>query len=346
MIDPVALIMARARDGLYESFYFRGNSLDGQQAFWLKHNLLRRHGERGVALEVTLVLFDRKSGEVVTAHDREDLSPQEFSALVRSRHWDALSANMASGSFFEINREKIRGKLHASRGAAAWDAVLTRSDEVLYHFPHSRLYQLPFPKKKILTRDSNMRFKGSFSIDDTVVEGEFVGVNGHNWGTEHAHEYAYAGCNLFREDANACFDGFTAKLALAAGLLRTPHLSLAALKVNGDWHYFNALSRAYQQHVEALHDYQWSMTLKNSTHRLELSVDGANPRVQPWVALHYEHPGGARSVVKNTKFASGRLRLFESGASTPQADLSSDCFELETLLPGNTPADRGYVGVP
>jgi len=345
-MDPAALIMARARDGLYESFYFRGNRLDGQQAFWLKHNLLRRHGERGVLVEVTLVLFNRASGEVVTAHDREDLSPQAFSALARSRHWEVLSANLASGSFFEINREKVRGKLHTSRGSAAWDVALTRSDEVLYHFPHPRLYQLPFPKKKILTRDAHMRFCGKFVVGDKVVEGEFVGVNGHNWGTEHAHEYAYAGCNMFREDAGACFDGFTAKLALAAGLVRTPHLSLAALKVNGSWHYFNALSRAYQQSVDALHDYHWSMTLKNATHRLELSVDGANPRVEPWVALHYEHPGGARSVVKNTKFASGRLQLFENGQHHALAQLSSDCFDLETLLPGNTPMDRAYVGAP
>ncbi|MDI1302214.1 MAG: hypothetical protein PSX71_09940 [bacterium] len=346
MIDPAALIMARARDGLYESFYFRGTSLDGQKAFWLKHNFLRRHGERGVLLEVTLVLFDRKSGEVVTAHDCEDLGPQAFSALTRSRQWEALSANLASGSFFEIYREKIRGKLHTPQGPAAWDVTLTRSDEALYHFPHSRLYQLPFPKKKILTRDVYMQFSGRFSVGTRVVEGEFVGANGHNWGTEHAHEYAYASCNMFSEDATACFDGFTAKLALAAGLVRTPYLSLAALKVNGGWHYFNALSRAYQQNVHALHDYQWGITLKNATHRLELLVDGGNPRVVPWVALHYEHPGGARSVVKNTKFATGHLQIFEHGQPRPLAVLSSDCFELETLLPGNTPVDRFYLGVP
>lgn len=346
MVDPAALIMTRARDGLYEAFCFRGNSVDGQQAFWLRHNLLRRHGERGVLLEVTLVLFDRKSGEVVTAHDREDMSPQAFSALARSRHWEALSANLASGSFFEINREKIRGKLHTRRGSAAWDVTLTRSDEALYHFPHARLYQLPFPKKKILTRDVYLQFSGRFSVGDMVIEGDFIGANGHNWGAEHAHEYAYASCNMFREDPGACFDGFTAKLALAAGLVRTPRLSLAALKVKGSWHYFNALSRAYQQDVHALHDYDWSITLKNSTHRLELLVSGANPRLEPWVALHYEHPGGARSVVKNTKFATGRLQLFELGQQSPIAGLSSDCFELETLLPGNRPADRAYVGVP
>lgn len=345
MIDPVALVMARARDGLYESFYFRGNSTDGRHAFWLKHNLLRRHGERGVALEISLVLFDREKATVKVAHDREDLSPQAFNAFARSRHWEALSGNMASGSFFSISRERLHGKLHAAGVHAGWDLALQRSDDVFYHFPHSRLYQLPLPKKKVLTRDTSLRFSGSLRVGDTVIAGDFLGVNGHNWGTEHAHEYAYAGCNIFREGVDACFDGFTAKLALAAGLVRTPHLSLAALRLDGQWHYFNALSRSYQQDVRLLSDYHWSITMKNDTHTLELTVDGANPRLQPWVALNYEHPGGARSVVKNTKFASGRLCLAEHGG-TVVAELSSDCFELETLLPANVPGSSAYVDTP
>lgn len=346
MIDPVALVLPRARDGLYEAFYYRGSSPDGCRAFWLKHNFLRRHGERGVLLEVTLVLFDRTTGQVHVAHDREDLSPASFNALSRGRHWDAISANMASGSFFEVTRERLRGKLHTAEGMAAWDVGLQRSDEVLYHFPHSRLYQLPLPGKKVLTRDAWLRFSGTLSVGDVVMEGEFRGVCGHNWGTEHAHEYAYAACNRFREDDEACFDGFTGKLALVAGLLRTPRLSMAALRHQGEWHYFNALNRTYQQEVTALSDYQWAVVLRNDTHRLEVQVDGANPRVEPWVALHYEHPGGARSVVKNTKFASGRLRLFEGVGEKAVLELSSDCFELETLLPGNVPGSRGFVGVP
>lgn len=345
MIDPVALVMARARDGLYESFYFRGNSRDGRHAFWLKHNLLRRHGERGVALEIGLILYDRVSGEVQVAHDSEDMSPQAFNAFARTRNWDALSGNMASGSFFAISRERLNGRLHTSRGHAAWDLALQRSDDVLYHFPHSRLYQLPLPKKKVLTRDSRMSFSGTLRVGDVSLSGEFVGVNGHNWGTEHAHEYAYAGCNLFHEDADACFDGFSARLALAAGLVRTPHLSLAALRYGGEWHHFNALSRCYQQDVRMLSDFHWSIVMKNDTHTLELSVDGGNPRLLPWVALNYLHPGGVRSVVKNTKFARGRLRL-ATHEGEAVAELNSDCFELETLLPANIPGSSAYVDTP
>lgn len=346
MIDPVAFALPAARDGLYESFYFRGTSSDGRHAFWLKHNLLRRHGERGVTLENALILFDRQNGRVEALYDKEDMSPQAVAGFLRSGHWEQAAANFASGSFFEISCEGLRGRLHTAQGQASWTLALTRSDEVLYHFPHDRLYHLPWPKKKVITRDCFLRFRGRLSCAGLDIEGEFLGMNGHNWGTEHAYEYAYADCNLFREEPGAYFDGFSVKLALARGLVKTPFLSMASLKLDGRWHHFNALSQIWKQRVTALDDYRWRFALHNDTHRLEVSIDGRNPRIEPWVALHYDHPAGARSVVKNTKFASGRLRLFVHDSTEPVRELTSEHFELETLLPGNIPGGKGYVGIP
>lgn len=344
MIEPGRIQLTKARDGLYETFYCRGNSEDGRHAFWLKHNLLRRHGERRVLLEVTVVLFDRTTGETTALQDKEELSPVAFAALVRGKTWDSMSANMASGSFFEIQADLLQGKLFAAESLASWSFQLTRSNDVFFHFPHSRLYQLPLPKKKVLTRDTQVLFNGTISIADKEFKGSFKGTMGHNWGTEHAHEYAYASCNAFQEDGDAYFDGFTARLALAAGILKTPRLSMAALRYQGQWYYFNALSRSYQQSVSALTDYQWAVTFKNDTHALQVEINGSNPRLEPWVALHYEHPGGARSVAKNTKFATGRVQLFEQGSETPLADLRSDCFELETLLSDNEPLSQSFQG--
>ncbi|MFN3587453.1 MAG: hypothetical protein ACK4UT_08110, partial [Moraxellaceae bacterium] len=313
---------------------------------WLKHNLLRRHGERGVTLEVALVLFERQSGRVEVVHDREDLSPQAAASFLRAGDWESASANLATGSFFEIRREGLRGRLHAPQGQAAWTLVLGRRDEVLWHFPQPRLYQLPVPKKKLLTRDCFLRFEGELRCGTLVVAGEFTGMNGHNWGTEHAHEYAYANCNRFRETDDACFDGFAARLALMRGALKTPLLAMGALYLEGRWHHFSALTQLWRQKVTALDDYRWRGVFCNDTHRLEFSIDGRNPRLEPWVALHYEHPGGMRSVVRNTKFASARLRLFLHDSEQPLRELTSEHVELETLRPGSVPSGRGLVGIP
>ncbi len=346
MIDPVAFALPKARGGLYESFYFRGTSQDGRHAFWLKHNLLRRNGDKTITVENAFIIFDRVSGESEVIYDKEDMTPAAFATFSRSGHWEQASANFASGSFFSISREALRGKLHTSRGTAQWELALERSDEVLYHFPNERLYHLPWPKKKIITRDCFLTFRGRIACAGITVEGEFLGMNGHNWGTEHAYEYAYADCNRFAEDPGAYFDGFSVKIALARGLVKSPFLSMCSLKTQGRWHHFNALSASWKQRVEALDDYRWIATFTNPSHRLEVSIDGHNPRIEPWVALHYDHPGGARSVVKNTKFATARLQLFSVPDNRLVQELSSEFFELETLLPGNMPSGKGYAGIP
>lgn len=346
MIDPVRFALPKARNGLYESFYFRGTTLDGRHAFWLKHNLLRRHGQSAVTIENAFIIYDRVTGESAVVYDKEDYSPQAFASFARSGHWEQASANFASGSFFAIDRGSLRGKLHTPQGTAQWELALDRSDEVLYHFNNDRLYRLPWPKKKIITRDCFLRFRGRISCAGITVEGDFLGMNGHNWGTEHAYEYAYADCNMFAEEEGAYFDGFSVKLALAGGLIRSPYLSMCSLKTGGRWHAFNALTGSWKHRVGALDDYRWIATFSNETHRLELSINGQNPRVEPWVALHYDHPDGARSVVKNTKFASGRIRLLERRGDRLVKELSSNFFELETLLPGNLPSSRSYEGIP
>lgn len=349
MIDPIAirLPLQRPGTGLYESFYFRGTAPDGRTAFWLKHNLLRYRGERTVWVENALVLFDRGARATRTLYQKEELGPDAAARLfAEARDWDHLSFRFANGSFFEISRERLRGRIQAEDGDATWELTLERSDEVLYHLSRDRLYTLPLPKKKLLTRDIRLGFDGTLRGRDMSFAGRFLGMNGHNWGTEHAHAYAYANCAEFTGGEDAFFDGLSVKLALAGGRLKTPWLSLAALKVDGRWHRFDSLLAAMRHPVSALSDFRWSAQLTNATHRLQVEIDGGTPQNEPWVALHYQHPDRRVSVVKNTKFAALTLRLFERRATTPLRELTSGVCELETLLPSNLPRGPGYVGTP
>lgn len=344
MINPVTFVLPMARDGLYESFYFRGSSADGRYAFWLKHNLLRYHGDDTVVVENALMLFVRGESRVRAVYDKAAFSAAEFGQRTASTHWEQFRCQLHEGSAFAIGRDRLTGELHSEGGRAAWALALTRSDEVLYHFPHERYYTLPWPKKKILTRDCRLRFQGRLQCEDLTIEGEFIGMNGHNWGTEHAWRYAYADCTRFTDVEEACFDGFSVQLALAGERIKTPYLSMASLKWAGQWIHFNSLLKAPRQEVNALTDYRWALTLNNKQHRLEVDCDGADPGRLPWVGLHYDHPGGKRSVVKNTKFAKLRLRLYAHDRHRPLVELTSDDAELETLLPDNRPTNAGYVG--
>ncbi len=347
MINPslVKLNLNPRDKGLYESFYFRGTSRDGRFGFWLKHNLLRHVKDRFVAIECALILFDKQTNQVQAVHDKEIVSDYEYQSLpfMKTHDWDSLEYTFAHGSQFSIQDELLHGKIQAHNGKAQWNFKLKRSHESLFHFSPVSLYSLPWPKKKILTREIHLEFSGEITINGQIVKADFVGMNGHNWGTEHAHQYAYANCNVWDKGEIAYFDGFSAKVNVT-GKVATPYLSMASFKLDDDWYHFNRLQDAWRGSVSKLSDYAWALKLANQTHILQIDIDGASPSKLPWVALNYQHPNRAVSVVKNTKFARGMVRLIDKRTNHAIKELTSDYFELETLMNSNqTDPKEGFI---
>ena len=327
-VDPARIRLTETAHGLYESCYFRGTSLDGHQAFWLKHNLLHYRGDTNVKVECTLILFDRARNNVSATCDQTILNPAQHQTLVANGTWDSISFRFPS-SHFDVTRHNVQGALPNAR----WALTMTPSAESLFHLTPPALYQLGFPKKKVLTRDVHIVFEGELAIGGNKFAGRFIGMNGHNWGTEHAHRYAYANCQLWDGGTNAIFDGFSAKVRIAPGIT-SPYVTIASLKLDGVWHHFNRLSALPWSRVSRLSDYRWSFSAANRTHRLEADIDGGDPRTRPWVALNYHHPSRALSVVKNTKFANGSIRLIETATGRVR-ELRASLFELETLIETN-----------
>ena len=346
MLDCTAIRMpAEPGRGTYESFYFRGTSADGMHAFWLKHGMLRYRDSGEVWLEAALVLYDREDNRTSAVYSREALDPERFSRMSsQARDWEHVVLEAANGSSVEIAQGHVAGRLVGEGGKARWDMKLRRSGMKLLPFPHEAMYRLPWPANKLLTRDCHMDFHGALRAGDLAFTGTFHGMNGHNWGSGHAPTYAYANCGQFAggKDHHAYFDGFSARAKLAGGLA-SPHLSMASLHIAGQWHHFNSLLQAPRHEVKRLDDYGWRAELSNASHRLEIDIDGGTPASLPWAALHYDQPDRKRVVVKNTKFATLKLRLCRRTGEVEHALFSQAC-ELETLLPGNVPAGDGYIG--
>lgn len=347
MLDSIAIRMqAEPGRGLYESFYFRGTSADGKHAFWLKHNMLRHKGSRDVRLEGALMLFDRNANKTSAVYSCEVIDGERFERMSHQAiDWEHVALQLRNGSSVQIGRNYLSGHITGEGGSARWDLQVQRSGMKLMPFPHESMYRLPWPSNKLLTRDCHVDFRGSLWAGELAFSGRFHGMNGHNWGTGHPHCYAYANCAQFRGRDSAYFDGFSAQVPLAGGLVVTPRLSVGALHARGQWHIFNSLRRVAGHPVRRLDDYHWQVELANDSHRLEVDVDGASPQELPWVALNYEHPDRHRSPIKSTKFASLKLRLLRRNGEV-EDELFSDACELETLLPANRPATEGYVGRP
>lgn len=324
-----AVMMRTSRDGLYESFYFRATSSDGRYAFWLKHNLLRRYGESAVQLDLAFILFDRQNASSQVLHQQQTLSADALPG-----DWQQARLGHADSAYSQITPTQLQGSITENGQTVSWDWTCQAQGQTLYHFPAQLWYHTPWPKKKILTVQSRLVLQGSLRFGDLLLHGRWVGMTGHNWGREHAYRYAYANCTEFAAD-DAYFDGLSAHLALARRHIITPPLSLACLHLAGRWHRFDSLLRAPRQRVTRLDDEHWHVDLLNDEHRLRVRVDAAPPGVCAWVGLHYEHPDGSRSVVRNTKFAQLELNLYTHAGRLIRR-LHSDRCELETLLPEHT----------
>ncbi|MCB9688875.1 MAG: hypothetical protein H6735_27790, partial [Alphaproteobacteria bacterium] len=206
----------------------------------------------------------------------------------------------------------------------SWDLALSGGLPPLFHLPHVWMYEAGFPKKKALTPAPNLVFDGELRVAGEVWPvARWVGLRGHNWGTEHAHTYAYGSCNLWDDgDPDRTVDGFTVKVKL--GGRPSPWLTVVVgrrpeIRRNRLRHWLGAGEVSTDAWVV-----RWP-----GVHRRRASLE---MRCDPstYAGLRYLHPDGRESYCYNTKFADVRWSV---GSET----WTSRCGELEVLVPEPLP---------
>ena len=333
MINPTVIQTGKDRTnkGLYESFYFRGNADDGK-SFWLKHNLMLFKNDDKVRFESTVIVFDKNSGTAKSYKHEEFVPLDEFENLKKEMgaDWEHFHFEFKDGHM-KITPHELAGEFKTEDGKSiTWNLKTDYSKETYYHFSDDKFYHIGFPKKKILTKDIAVSYDGVITTPELEMNSSFKGMNGHNWGTEHAYKYAYANCNQFSEDADAYFDGFSAKIAMAGGIIKSPYLSACSVKIDGKWYHFNEVLGSWKHKAKTLTMKKWATAFYNDDYILEVEIDGESV---PWVTLSYDHPSYKKSNVHNTKFAKGALKLMNRKDHSEVKTLTSDWFELESLIP-------------
>ena len=306
------------RAGLYESNYIKANSPDGERALWIKHNILAPlDPSRPAVAELWCVLFTKGRAPQVIKEtlpmDRLSLSSHE--------------ARM-EGAGVLICPTHTTTRIQSGERSAHWDIRFSPAPEPagapVVIFPWARLYTLPFPRKKLVTPAPLTRWEGELVFDGEriAIEG-WTGFRNHNWGTEHAHRYAYGNCNLFDDREGALFEGFSARLKLGSWV--TPFISAGLLRLDGDDSPWNSLGALLRARAEVSFP-RWSLHLDGPAGRAEV-VQEAPP--ETFVGLRYHHPDGARSFCYNSKFARTRVRFEPRSGSA--VELVGDRGELEIL---------------
>jgi len=316
--DLYERIVAAGRSGIYESNYLKANAPDGSGAFWLKHNVLvpAFGADFPAVAEFWAVLW------------RADGSPRVWKRSVD------LGAVTLSSDRVEIVSESVRldpdraqGSLGDGEGEISWHLAMRHELPPLRHFDADWMYEAGFPRKKLVTGSPRTLFDGYFVVDgERISVDAWVGHRNHNWGTEHAHRYAYGGCNLWEDGSDLTVEGFTVQVRLA-GPVRSPWLTM----VNGLERGARYGAGSVAASLRSLGEVSWpewkaSVPCPDGRRaRLRMRLDPARA-----AGLRYLHPDGTVSYCYNVKDADTRLVL-------GTVSYRSRAGELEFLFPDPVP---------
>ena len=151
-----------------------------------------------------------------------------------------------------------------------------------------------------------LKFTGHVEVWGERLEvKDWVGMQGHNWGREHAWEYAWGQCS-FVDDAGEPFcsvEGFSGKLRLAGR--STPYLSAVVVRRGEREYRFDRVFDFWRQEAE-IDDLRWTVSLKSADGEARLAMQAS---ARDMVCLGYHNPDGRLSYCMNSKLARVELRV-------------------------------------
>ncbi len=320
---------AAARGGHVESYFLRANHPDRPLALWAKATVLfPRRGPR--VRESWFIVFDGERDRTFAHKVTAPFTP----AFATAGGLDAPGVRWTLGA-----RGACRGTMDGEDGHAAWDLAWARDDgpigEPLSIYPSRLLLEGPFPKSKLLTPQPALTFSGHVEAfgERLSVDG-WRGMQGHNWGREHAFEYAWGQC-FFPGSPATWVEGFSGRIKL--GPVLSPRLSALVVQRGDRALRFDRIFDPWRQRAE-VGERTWSVSLSGADGRATLEMDAGG---RPMVCLGYANPDGALAYCTNSKLARTRL-VVEPARGAPFTLESPHGGALE-ILRRERPADLGRV---
>jgi hypothetical protein len=296
--------------GHVESYFLRANHPTERRAIWLKATILAPHRRPTAATaDVWCIVFDEQGATPRTwaARATVPLSRATFSGAVGAD----LDVRLADATFRFGPAGAATGALdHAADGPCRWDLRWQPTPGPLAAplsiFPYDAMVDGPFPKSKLLTPYPALTFDGTIDVFGATLDVRgWHGMQGHNWGKEHAFEYAWGQC-LFPDASGAphCMvEGFTSRIRLAGR--PTPRLSALIVRRGHRRYRFNRVFDFWRQDAE-IEDLAWSLRLSGPDGDAHLQMVAEAERM---VCLGYKNPDGRMSFCLNSKLARVNLRV-------------------------------------
>ncbi len=228
MANRAMFPQARARAGMYESFYLRAVSPQAPVGVWIRHTVKKPPGgePRG---SVWCTVFDATAG----------------APLMQKLTSDTLRE--PAGGWIEIGERRVAGEqagdgqgatmgpagAEGACGPAEWSLRTQPLAPELRHLPRELLYRAPLPRTKLTSPAPAASFDGRLRIAgarELALEG-WPGMVGHNWGAEHAERWIWLHGIAFAEAPDAWLDVALGRILIAGRL--TPWVANGALWIDG-----------------------------------------------------------------------------------------------------------------
>ncbi|HUA73616.1 MAG TPA: hypothetical protein VL988_02570 [Solirubrobacteraceae bacterium] len=212
---------ARARTGMYESFYLRAVSPSEPVGLWIRHTVQKPPGERARG-SVWCTAFDAARG------------------LPYQHKLTSERLTTPAGEWIEVGRpEGGEGGRMGPTGAdggcggASWSLRFEDLAPELRHLPREWLYRAPLPRTKLTSPAPSASFHGSLRLPDRpeIELAGWQGMIGHNWGAEHAERWIWLHGVGFEEAPEAWLDVALGRLKLAGRL--TPWVANGVISLDG-----------------------------------------------------------------------------------------------------------------
>ncbi len=282
--------------GHVESWFWRANHPTERLAIWLKATVLVPLTGEAQA-DLWCIVFE---GEQVTG--RRTTVP-----LGKARFDGSIQL---AGAHFDL---QLPGRLTGSTDELSWDLQLRPSPgpmtEPLCLLPTRLLLAGPLPRSKAITPQPSLVFDGSIKRGEhTIPVQNWTGMQGHNWGREHAEEYAWGQCVFEGSDGPAVLvEAVSAKLRI--GGLLTPLLSTLVIRRGAQRWRFDRIVDTWNQDL-AIDDMSWTLRMRGKDGSAVLSMQ-ADPAEM--ACLGYLNPDGRLSYCMNSKLSRVTLRVAPVG---------------------------------
>ncbi|OFZ11597.1 MAG: hypothetical protein A2Z20_03165 [Bdellovibrionales bacterium RBG_16_40_8] len=308
------------RRGFYEVWYFKLNLGSGLPALWLRLTTLHtQDGSKKVA-ETWGIFFDPAKHPTERIAVKNTYPISDFSFDIASEKVQVSKCFLSPGH--------TAGEIESGKNNIRWDLRFSANKGGSFD-PVPKIFKaLRLNKSTVCTPEESIRFNGKFWVNGREYTAtDAPGMQGHIYGKQYAHSWAWGHCNLVDASEDFVFEGLTVRLPLLGGLILSPPLSMFYIKFDGLEYKFATIYEALK--INSKYSLSgWSFELQLGDMRFEGEIIAT---LTDFVGVQYEDTDKSNRYCHNSKVSNLLLHVYKSKTLIRTIKATQTCaFELVT----------------